>query len=92
MYTYLFLNQPAKLSLSTMGRKKVKTSTDSVEWVVEQPALDMDANLMNLESKLDKLVDVVAKMGDKVQTHASATPLSPVPAHSSLRVEEEGNK
>ena len=80
-------------SLSTMGRKKAKTSTASVGGVVEQPASDMDVKLMNLEAKVDKLVDLVAKMGHKVQTQVGATPLSPVPAaHSYLRVEEEGNK
>ena len=80
-------------SLSTMGRKIAKCSTASEGGAVEQPASDMDVKLLNIEEKLDKLVDVVAKMGDKVQAQASATPLSPVPAgHSSLRVDEEGNK
>ena len=80
-------------SLSTMGRKKTKCSTVIEGGVVEQPASDMDIKILNLEAKVDKLVDVVAKMGEKVQAQASATPLSPVPAaHSSLRVDEEGNK
>ena len=93
VYVCLFPNQPPLHSLSTVGCKKVKTSTASEGGVVEQPTLDMDAKLMNLEAKVDKLVDVVAKMGDKVQTHASATPLSPVPAaHGPLWVEKEGNK
>ena len=67
-------------SLSTMGRKKTKCSTASEGGAVEQPASDMDVKLLNLEAKVDKLVDVVAKMGEKVQAQASATPLSPVPA------------
>ena len=80
-------------SLSTMGRKKVKCSTASEGGTAEQPVSDMDVKLLNLETKVDKLVDVVAKMGEKIQAQASATPLSPVPAaHSSLRVEEEGSK
>ena len=80
-------------SLSTMGRKKTKCSTPSEGGAVEQPASDMDVKLLNLEAKVDNLVDVVAKTGEKVQAQASATPLSPVPAaHSSLRVDEEGNK
>ena len=70
----MFPNQTPVPSLSTMGHKKAKTSTASVGGVVELPALDMDPKLMNLEAKVDKLVDVVSKMGDKVQTHASATP------------------
>ena len=79
-------------SLSIMGRKKVKCSTASEGGAVEQPASDMDIKLLNLEAKVDKLVDVVVKIGDKVQTQVSATPLSPVPsAHSSLWVDEEGN-
>ena len=46
-----------------------------------------------LLKNVDKLVDVVVKMGDKAQTHVSATPLSPVlAAHSSPRVEDDGNK
>ena len=76
-----------------MGRKKVKSSTASKGGAAEQPASDMDVKLLNLEAKVDQLVDVVAKMGEKVQAQTSATPLSPVPAaHSSLRVDEEGNK
>ena len=80
-------------SLSTIGRKKAKTSTASIGGAVEQSASDMDVKFMNLEAKVHKLVDVVAKIGNKVQTQVSATPLSLVPAaHSSLRVEEIGNK
>ena len=90
---YIFPNQPPVPSLSTMGRKKVKCSIASEGGAVEQPASDMDVKFLNLGAKVDKLVDVVAKMGEKVQAQASATPLSPVPAaHSSLRVDEEGNK
>ena len=61
-------------SLSTMGRKKVKSSTASEGGAAEQPASDMDVKLLNLEAKVDKLVDVVAKMGEKVQAQANATP------------------
>ena len=90
---YIFPYQPPVPSLSTMGRKKTKCSTASEGGAVEQPASDMDVKFLNLEAKVDKLVDVVAKMGEKVQVQASATHLSPVPAaHSSLRVDEEGNK
>ena len=74
-----------------MERKKAKTSTASVEEVVEQSDLDIDAKLGNF--KVYKLIDIVGKMGDKFQTHASAAPLSLVlAAHSSRRVEESGTK
>ena len=72
---------------------KAKTSTARVGGVVEQPGLDMDAKLVNLEAKVDKLIDIVGKMGVKFQAHSSAASLPPVKAaHSSHLMEEGGNK